>query len=84
MNKVAVWGPNRYCNFGDDLQSVVFALHLKSLGYEPVLFWLVLLAAVSVSGFRNRLFGFVFVTAIYLPHPQNLWVDSGSGRPPIV
>jgi hypothetical protein len=40
MNKVAVWGPNRWCNFGDDLQSVVFALHLKSLGYEPVVFQL--------------------------------------------
>jgi len=40
MKKVAVWGPNRWCNFGDDLQSVVFALHLKSLGYEPVVYML--------------------------------------------
>lgn len=40
MKKVGVWGPNRYCNFGDDLQSVVFALHIKSLGYEPIVFQL--------------------------------------------
>lgn len=40
MKKVAVWGPNRWCNFGDDLQSVVFALHLKSIGYRPVVFQL--------------------------------------------
>ncbi len=40
MKKVAVWGPNRYCNFGDDLQSVVFALHIRSLGYEPIVYQL--------------------------------------------
>lgn len=40
MKKIAVWGPNRWCNFGDDLQSVVFALHIRSLGYEPVVFQL--------------------------------------------
>jgi hypothetical protein len=40
MKKVAVWGPNRWCNFGDDLQSVVFALHIRSLGYEPIVFQL--------------------------------------------
>jgi hypothetical protein len=40
MKKVAIWGPNRWCNFGDDLQSVVYALHLKSLGYHPVVFML--------------------------------------------
>ncbi|MDF7807630.1 polysaccharide pyruvyl transferase family protein [Pontiellaceae bacterium B12219] len=40
MNKIAVWGPNRWCNFGDDLQSVVFALHLKAEGYDPVVFQL--------------------------------------------
>jgi hypothetical protein len=40
MKKVAVWGPNRWCNFGDDLQSVVFALHLRTLGYEPIVFML--------------------------------------------
>ncbi len=40
MKRVAIWGPNRWCNFGDDLQSVVFALHLRSLGYEPIVFML--------------------------------------------
>lgn len=40
MKKVAVWGPNRWCNFGDDLQSVVFALHLRNEGYFPVVFQL--------------------------------------------
>jgi hypothetical protein len=40
MKKVAVWGPNRWCNFGDDLQSVVFALHIRSLGYQPIVFQL--------------------------------------------
>lgn len=40
MKRVAVWGPNRWCNFGDDLQSVVYALHLRSIGYEPVVFML--------------------------------------------
>jgi hypothetical protein len=40
MKKIAIWGPNRWCNFGDDLQSVVFALHIRSLGYEPVVFML--------------------------------------------
>lgn len=40
MKKVAVWGPNRWCNFGDDLQSVVFALHLRSEGYHPMVFQL--------------------------------------------
>lgn len=40
MKKVAVWGPNRWCNFGDDLQSLVFALHLKSIGCHPVVFQL--------------------------------------------
>jgi hypothetical protein len=40
MKRVAIWGPNRWCNFGDDLQSVVFALHVRSLGYEPIVFQL--------------------------------------------
>lgn len=38
--KVAVWGPNRWCNYGDDLQSVLYALHLRSLGYDPIVFQL--------------------------------------------
>ena len=40
LKQVAVWGPNRWCNFGDDLQSIVFALHIRSLGYEPIVFQL--------------------------------------------
>jgi len=38
MKTVAVFGPNKWCNYGDDLQSLVFALHLRSMGYEPIVY----------------------------------------------
>ena len=38
MNKVAVFGPNKWCNYGDDLQSLVYALHIRSLGHEPIVY----------------------------------------------
>lgn len=40
MKKIAIWGNNRYSNYGDDLQTLVFALHAKNIGYEPIVFQL--------------------------------------------
>jgi hypothetical protein len=31
---VGIWAPLRYTNYGDDLQAIVFALFVKSLGYK--------------------------------------------------
>lgn len=39
MNKkVAIWGPNWWCNIGDDLQSVVLAMHAKKRGLTPIVY----------------------------------------------
>jgi len=40
MKKVAIWGNNRYSNYGDDLQTLVFALHVRNIGLEPIVFQL--------------------------------------------
>lgn len=40
IKKIAIWGNNRYSNYGDDLQTLVFALHLKNLGHKPIVFQL--------------------------------------------
>ncbi|MEO6328439.1 MAG: hypothetical protein ABIO55_05885, partial [Ginsengibacter sp.] len=40
MKKIAVWGNNRYSNYGDDLQTLVFALHIKNMGHKPIVFQL--------------------------------------------
>lgn len=40
MNKIAIWAPLRYANYGDDLQAIILALHLRSLNIEPILYQL--------------------------------------------
>jgi len=40
MKKIAIWGNNRYSNYGDDLQTLVFALHVKNIGLNPIVFQL--------------------------------------------
>lgn len=40
MKKIAIWGNNRYSNYGDDLQTLVFALHIKNMGHKPIVFQL--------------------------------------------
>ncbi len=40
MKNIAIWGNNRYSNYGDDLQTLVFALHVKNIGYKPIVFQL--------------------------------------------
>lgn len=37
MNKIAIIGPYRYHNFGDDLIGAVIAYHLKRIGFSPVI-----------------------------------------------
>lgn len=37
-NMIAIWAPLRYANYGDDLQSIVFAYFIRSLGYEVKVF----------------------------------------------
>jgi len=39
-NKIVIWSPLRYTNYGDDLQAIVFALYIKSLGWGVKLFQL--------------------------------------------
>ncbi len=39
-NKIAIWAPLRYTNYGDDLQAIVFAKYIQSLGYEVILYQL--------------------------------------------
>lgn len=33
-NVISIWAPLRYGNYGDDLQAIVFAKYIKSLGYN--------------------------------------------------
>ncbi|KAA6333312.1 hypothetical protein EZS27_018258 [termite gut metagenome] len=40
MKKVAIWAPLRYANYGDDLQAIIMAKYIKSLGYQVKLFQL--------------------------------------------
>src|SRR5436190_1618398 len=40
IKKIAIWGNNRYSNYGDDLQTLVFALHIKNMGLKPIVFQL--------------------------------------------
>lgn len=40
MKKIAIWAPLRYANYGDDMQAIAFALHIRRLGYEVKLFQL--------------------------------------------
>jgi len=38
--KIAIWSPLRYANYGDDLQAIVFARYINTLGYEVKLYQL--------------------------------------------
>ena len=40
MNKIAIWAPLRYANYGDDMQAIAFAIFLQKLGYGVKLFQL--------------------------------------------
>ena len=40
MKTVAIWAPLRFINYGDDMQAIAFALHIKSLGYNVKVFLL--------------------------------------------
>ena len=40
MKKVAIWSSLKFTNYGDDLQALAYAEHIKSLGYEVKLFQL--------------------------------------------
>ncbi len=35
---IAIWAPLRYANFGDDLQAIVFAYFIRSIGYKVKVF----------------------------------------------
>lgn len=35
---ISIWAPLRYTNYGDDLQAIVFAKYIQSLGYEVKVF----------------------------------------------
>lgn len=37
-NDIAIWAPLRYSNYGDDLQAIVFAHFIKSLGFSVIVF----------------------------------------------
>lgn len=39
-NKIAIWSPLRYANYGDDLQAIVFALYIQSIGFQVKLYQL--------------------------------------------
>ncbi len=39
-NKIGIWAPLRYANYGDDLQAILFAYFLESIGYKTILFQL--------------------------------------------
>lgn len=34
MKKIAIWAPLRYANYGDDLQAIILAQYIKSLGHS--------------------------------------------------
>ncbi|MHA7881227.1 MAG: polysaccharide pyruvyl transferase family protein [Saccharospirillum sp.] len=36
--KVAIWGSYNHGNYGDDVMAVLYALTVKQLGYEPIVF----------------------------------------------
>lgn len=36
--RVAIWGSYNHGNYGDDLMAVMFAIHLKELGYNPLVY----------------------------------------------
>ena len=37
---VSIWAPLRFVNYGDDMQAIAFALHIKKLGYNVKVFLL--------------------------------------------
>lgn len=37
---VSIWAPLRFVNYGDDMQAIAFALHIKSMGYNVKVFLL--------------------------------------------
>lgn len=37
---IAIWAPLRYTNYGDDLQAILLALYIKSIGYNVIVFQL--------------------------------------------
>jgi len=40
MKTVSIWAPLRYANYGDDLQAIIMAKYIQSLGYNVYLFQL--------------------------------------------
>lgn len=40
MKTIAIWAPLRFMNYGDDMQALAFALHIKKLGFNVRLFML--------------------------------------------
>lgn len=40
IKTVAIWAPLRFVNYGDDMQAIAFALHIKKMGYNVKLFLL--------------------------------------------
>lgn len=40
MKTVAIWAPLRFVNYGDDMQAIAFALHIKKQGYNVRIFML--------------------------------------------
>ncbi len=40
MKTIAIWAPLRFVNYGDDMQAIAFALHIKKMGYNVKVFLL--------------------------------------------
>ncbi len=40
MKTVSIWAPLRFVNYGDDMQAIAFALHIKKMGYQVKVFLL--------------------------------------------
>lgn len=38
MQKIAIWGSLNFGNFGDDVMNVIFGVHLRDMGYTPILY----------------------------------------------